>query len=308
MKNLFLIVFTFSLTVLYGQEMYIKEYGNVDNPPILFLHGGPGYNSINFEVSTAQKLADSGFYVITYDRRGEGRSKELSSNYTFSESSADIDSILNKYNVKKINLLAHSFGGVIASEFAEKNPTKVKSIIFISAPFSYPNILSGTLSSLKEIYTDKNDTVNLNYVKMIENMDPKSLEYSSYILLHAMSNNFYTPSSMSLEAQSIYSNLGKNEDYIKYSKSLDYKSPLGFWKNESYTSIDLKNSVNLILKNNIKLYGVYGEEDGIIPQSEINNVRQLISNSNVKYLKNCSHNVFLDQQDLLLENIKNWVK
>lgn len=308
MKNLFLIIFTFSLTVLYGQEMYIKEYGNVDNPPILFLHGGPGYNSINFEVSTAQKLADSGFYVITYDRRGEGRSKELSSNYTFSESSADIDSILNKYNVKKINLLAHSFGGVIASEFAEKNPTKVKSIIFISAPFSYPNILSGTLSSLKEIYTDKNDTVNLNYVKMIENMDPKSLEYSSYILLHAMSNNFYTPSSMSLEAQSIYSNLGKDEDYIKYSKSLDYKSPLGFWKNESYTSIDLKNSVNVILKNNIKLYGVYGEEDGIIPQSEINNVRQLISNSNVKYLKNCSHNVFLDQQDLLLENIKNWVK
>lgn len=308
MKNLFLIIFTFSLTVLYGQEMYIKEYGNVDNPPILFLHGGPGYNSINFEISTAQKLADSGFYVITYDRRGEGRSKELSSNYTFSESSADIDSILNKYNVKKINLLAHSFGGVIASEFAEKNPTKVKSIIFISAPFSYPNILSGTLSSLKEIYTDKNDTVNLNYVKMIENMDPKSLEYSSYILLHAMSNNFYTPSSMSLEAQSIYSNLGKDEDYIKYSKSLDYKSPLGFWKNESYTSIDLKNSVNVILKNNIKLYGVYGEEDGIIPQSEINNVRQLISNSNVKYLKDCSHNVFLDQQDLLLENIKNWVK
>lgn len=308
MKNLFLIIFTFSLTVLYGQEMYIKEYGNVDNPPILFLHGGPGYNSINFEVSTAQKLADSGFYVITYDRRGEGRSKELSSNYTFSESSADIDSILNKYNVKKINLLAHSFGGVIASEFAEKNPTKVKSIIFISAPFSYPNILSGTLSSLKEIYTDKNDTVNLNYVKMIENMDPKSLEYSSYILLHAMFNNFYTPSSMSLKAQSIYSNLGKDEDYIKYSKSLDYKSPLGFWKNESYTSIDLKNSVNVILKNNIKLYGVYGEEDGIIPQSEINNVRQLISNSNVKYLKDCSHNVFLDQQDLLLENIKNWVK
>lgn len=308
MKNLFLIIFTFSLTVLYGQEMYIKEYGNVDNPPILFLHGGPGYNSINFEVSTAQKLADSGFYVITYDRRGEGRSKELSSNYTFSESSADIDSILNKYNIKKINLLAHSFGGVIASEFAEKNPTKVKSIIFISAPFSYPNILSGTLSSLKEIYTDKNDTVNLNYVKMIENMDPKSLEYSSYILLHAMFNNFYTPSSMSLEAQSIYSNLGKDEDYIKYSKSLDYKSPLGFWKNESYTSIDLKNSVNVILKNNIKLYGVYGEEDGIIPLSEINNVRQLISNSNVKYLKDCSHNVFLDQQDLLLENIKNWVK
>lgn len=228
MKNLFIILFTFSLTALYAQEMYIKEYGNVENPPILFLHGGPGYNSINFEVSTAQKLADNGFYVITYDRRGEGRSKELSSNYTFDQSSDDIESILKQYNIDKINLLAHSFGGVIASEFASKNPNKVKSIIFLSAPFSYPNILSGTLSSLKEIYTDKKDNTNLNYVQMIENMDPKSLEYSSYILMHAMSNNFYTPSSLSPQAQSIYSNLINNPEYKTYLKSFDYKSR-GHW-------------------------------------------------------------------------------
>jgi hypothetical protein len=31
--------------------------------------GGPGYNCGGFEVSTAQELANNGFYVIVYDRR-----------------------------------------------------------------------------------------------------------------------------------------------------------------------------------------------------------------------------------------------
>jgi hypothetical protein len=33
--------------------------------------GGPGYNCAGFEVSTAQELANNGFYVIVYDRRGK---------------------------------------------------------------------------------------------------------------------------------------------------------------------------------------------------------------------------------------------
>lgn len=308
MRNLILLIFVFSFTVLGAQEMYIKQYGNEKNPPILFLHGGPGFNSISFEASTAQKLADNGFFVIVYDRTGEGRSKDLNSSYTFKESSADIESILSKYNINKINLLAHSFGGVIACEFAEENPDKVESIIFLSAPFSYPNILQETLISLKELYTDKNDAVNLSYVSMIENMDPKSLEYSSYILMHAMANKFYSPSSVSDKAKSLYSNLSKDNDYVLFSQTTDYKSPVGFWKNESYTMINLENAIKTILANNIKLYGIYGQEDGIIPQSEIDTIRKLLTHSNVKYLEDCSHNVFLDQQALLVENIKNWVK
>ncbi|MHC5310979.1 alpha/beta hydrolase [Myroides sp. LJL116] len=307
-RSLFLIIFTFSFAVLHAQQLHIKQYGNEKNPPILFLHGGPGFNSISFEASTAQKLADSGFFVIVYDRKGEGRSKDLNSNYTFKESSSDIESILSKYNIEKINLLAHSFGGVIACEFAQEYPDKVESIIFLSAPFSYPNMLKETLGSLKEIYTKKQDVVNLNYVAMIENMNPSSLEYSSYILMHAMGNNFYSPSSLSPEAKNLYSDLSKNSDYVLFSQSPDYKSPLGFWKNQGYTSIDLENAVKTILANNIKLYGIYGQEDGIIPPSEINTIRRLLTDNNVKYLEDCSHNVFLDQQSLLIENIKNWVK
>lgn len=58
-------------------EIYSAAYGKASDPAVIFLHGGPGYNSLDFEVTTAQKLADQGFYVIVYDRRGEGRSRAV---------------------------------------------------------------------------------------------------------------------------------------------------------------------------------------------------------------------------------------
>jgi len=308
-RNILLtILLTFSITILFGQEMYIKEYGNYKNPPILFLHGGPGFNSINFELSTAQKLADNGYFVIVYDRTGEGRSRELKSNYTFEECINDIDNILVKYNLNKINLLAHSFGGLIATKYAEKNASKVESIIFISAPFSYQNILKETLSSLKKIYTENNDSVNLNYIKMIENMNTESLEYNSYILMHAIANKFYSPKNKTLEAQNLYSLINSNEEYIENSKNINYNSTLGYWKNEKYTGIDLRSSISKNLNEKIHLYGIYGDEDGIIPKNEIENIKETISKNNVIILEGSSHNLFIDQQDLFIESIKNWVK
>lgn len=57
----------------YSQQLYIKTFGDPHHPAIVFIHGGPRGNSVLFEGTTAQKLADKGFYVIVYDRRGEGR-------------------------------------------------------------------------------------------------------------------------------------------------------------------------------------------------------------------------------------------
>ena len=84
-----------------AQELYSKAFGNPKDSSIIFLHCGPGYNCAGFEVTAAQDLADSGFYVIVYDRRGEGRSTDAKAQFNFKETFADINLILNKYNIKK---------------------------------------------------------------------------------------------------------------------------------------------------------------------------------------------------------------
>src|SRR4051812_4748584 len=55
-------------------DLFYKTFGSPQNPPVIFLHGGPGANGYAYEVGPADALAQRGYYVITYDRRGCGRS------------------------------------------------------------------------------------------------------------------------------------------------------------------------------------------------------------------------------------------
>ena len=49
---------------LCSQTIYSKAFGDPNNEPIIYLHGGPGYNSIGFEVTTAQNLPKAGFMSL----------------------------------------------------------------------------------------------------------------------------------------------------------------------------------------------------------------------------------------------------
>lgn len=68
------VLFFFTCLQVSAQQLYSKAYGDPKNPAIIYLHGGPRGNATLFEGTTANALAERGFYVIVYDRRGEGRS------------------------------------------------------------------------------------------------------------------------------------------------------------------------------------------------------------------------------------------
>ncbi|MBI2281851.1 MAG: alpha/beta hydrolase, partial [Bacteroidetes bacterium] len=119
-----------------GQSLYTKSFGDKNNEALIFLHGGPGYNCANFEATTAQKLADEGFYVIVYDRRGEGRSIDNKAKFTFQQTFEDLNSVYKKYDLKTATLIGHSFGGVVATLYAEKYPNRINSMLLVGAPVS----------------------------------------------------------------------------------------------------------------------------------------------------------------------------
>jgi proline iminopeptidase len=290
----------------FSQEIYSKAFGNPKNTPVLFLHGGPGYNAAGFEVSTAQELANNGFYVIVYDRRGEGRSIDVNAQFTFQQTFDDIDSILKKYSLKKVNLMGHSFGGIIATLYTEKYPEKVNTLELVSAPVALQQTFKTILASSRKIYTEKDDRTNLNYIDMIEKMNPKSVEYYAYSFGHAMQNGFYTPKKMSDEAKAIYSNSAKEASF-KYVSKMGYEAPQGFLKNENYTSIDLTKTLQKLVSNKTEIYGLYGKEDGLYSTEQVASLQQIIGNKNLNYLNDCSHNVFIDQQSLFINSMKKWL-
>jgi|TARA_R110000782_G_scaffold259894_1_gene350762 proline iminopeptidase len=305
---LILILSTFFSSVALCQVLYINTFGDSTDTPIIFLHGGPGYNSSTFEVTTAKKLADKGYYVVVYDRSGEGRSINPTAKYSFNEAHNDLLKIMDSLNIKKSNLIGHSFGGMIAATFAVKNPDKIESIFLVGAPVNLQTSFKNIISKCETIYKQNNDEQNLNYIKMLKEMDTTSIYYSSYCFMHAMQNGFYSPKNPSQEAQNLYSLFSTDSILISNAQKMDQVSPVGFLKSENYTSIDISNLLIDIKAKKINIYGLYGKEDGLYSEDQIIYLKSLLGEDNLVYLENCSHNVFIDQQTKFIDTIIKWTE
>lgn len=307
-RIIYLLIFILSCSTLQSQTIYSKSFGDKNNPAIIYLHGGPGYNCASFEATTAQKLADNGYFVIVYDRRGEGRSKDAKAQFTFSEMCADINSLYAQYGIEKSTLLGHSFGGIVATYFADSFPLKVQSIVLVGAPVSLQKTFKFIIAKSTFHYIAQNDSVNLKYIRMIEKMDTNSLFYSSYCFGHAMQNGAYSPQNPSQEAKDINKSLKSDTLLSKLASKMTYEAVQGFWKNEHYTTLDLTKKLHHIQNRKILIYGLYGKEDGLYSIQQIEELQNMVGPDNLKYLDNCSHSVFIDQQDQFLQSINQWLK
>ena len=308
MKNIFILLTFFAVTfIANAQEIYTKIFGNSDSKPVIFLHGGPGYNSVSFERTSAQKLADNGFYVIVYDRRGEGRSEDKDAKFTFQETFNDLQTIYNKFGLKKVTLIGHSFGGIIATLFAEKYPENINTIVLVSTPISLQETFKTIIRKTKSIYQSKEDNVNWNYINLLENMNVGALQYSSYCFAHAMQNGFYSTRNPNHLAKNIYATFKTDDLLSKFASKMDYNAAQGFWNNEKYTTLDITENLSRLKSKNLKIYGFYGTDDGLFSSEQITTFRNIVGNDNAKYLENCSHNVYIDQQQIFIETLNKWI-
>lgn len=87
-----------------------------------------------------------------------------------------------------------------------------------------------------------------------------------------------------------------------------YQKHYGFWENENYTSIDLTQNLRNVLKNGTQIFGIYGNEDGLYSKEQVMKIKEIVSLNNFRYLNDCSHNVFIDQQDKFIVTLKTWIK
>ncbi|HEY1038401.1 MAG TPA: alpha/beta hydrolase [Bacteroidia bacterium] len=307
MKLIFTCALSMLITALSGQNIYSKTFGNKSNPALIFLHGGPGYNCANFELTTAQKLADEGYYVIVYDRRGEGRSKDDKAKFNFEETFSDLNTIYKQYGIKQAGLIGHSFGGIVATLFAEKFPKKISTVILVGAPVNLQETFLSILDASKKLYIEKQDTMNLKYIGMIEKMDPKSMMYASYCFGHAMQNGFYSPKNRSEEAKQLYTSLVKDSSG-HHAMEMSIQAPQGFLANEKYTSIDLTSNIKNLVAKKMKIFALYGKEDGLYSAKQVEQTASLLGKGNLLYIENCSHSVFIDQQAEFVAVLKKWMK
>src|SRR6188474_3619323 len=87
-------------------ELYYEDHGS--GPPAVLIHGWP-LSGASWEKQTAA-LLNAGHRVITYDRRGFGRSSKPSVGYDYNTFAADLDKLLKHLELRDVALVGFSMG------------------------------------------------------------------------------------------------------------------------------------------------------------------------------------------------------
>ncbi|MBZ4037266.1 alpha/beta hydrolase [Flavobacterium sp. 17A] len=304
MKLLATILFLTISLFAKGQNLYVKTYGNEKNKTIIFIHGGPSGNATLFEGTTAQKLADQGFYVIAYDRRGEGRSADPNAKFTYEEAFQDLNAIYKKYHLKKVVILGHSFGGLVATLYTNKYPQNVSALVLAGALFSQQETYDHILNTLKKKY--RNDSEQLKKISIVENLNKNSAEYRKGCYELAGENGFFKMPKPTAASKKLYADYEAGKFYKTNIRNKN--APLVFYQNEKQNNIDSRPILKKIKSAGVPIYGIYGKEDGVFSSDQINSLKAITGEKHFVFLDNCSHYLFVDQQADFLSNLKKWLK
>ena len=90
-----------------GTQLFYKDWGT--GRPVVLIHGWPlDADMWEFQMLA---LAEAGFRVIAYDRRGFGRSDQPWSGYTYDTMADDLKAVLDGLDLQDVALVGFSMGG-----------------------------------------------------------------------------------------------------------------------------------------------------------------------------------------------------
>src|SRR3954470_17515727 len=140
--------------------------------PLLIINGGPGMNCNGFE-NLAESLSSTNLAII-YDQRGTGKSTLKivdTSTITIKLMLDDIERLREHLNIEKWSVLGHSFGGMLASEYAAQYPQRIEKLILSSSGGIDLDLLTYVSKSINsKLSTAQLDSVNY-WTQKINNGD-----------------------------------------------------------------------------------------------------------------------------------------
>ncbi len=229
-----------------GVDQWINIYGeDINNPVLLYLHGGPGSATSTYDYAFTRKWADV-YTVVTWDQRNCGKSYdkkqnsiELTYDLMMNDGVEMTKFLINYLQKDKINILGHSWGTYLGCNLVLTYPEYYDSYIGTGQMVDmYENEVAFREIATKWIGEDKDGLDMLKFItpeKLMEehfanrNLIMKRYGYdlmvdgTDYNLLKTVIFNPY------------YSLL----DYMKFIKS-DYSVYMNFLLSEEFNKFSLK--------------------------------------------------------------------
>jgi non-heme chloroperoxidase len=118
------------LTTQNNVQIFYRDWGA--GRPVVLIHGWP--LSGDMWEKQATFLAENGFRVICYDRRGFGRSDQPGGGYDYDTLTADLATLMEKLDLHDAALVGFSMGGgEVARYLSRKKSNRVTRAVLVSA-------------------------------------------------------------------------------------------------------------------------------------------------------------------------------
>jgi len=121
-----------TITTKEGNQIYFKDWGPRNAQPIVFHHGWP----LSSDDWDAQMLyfVGKGYRVVAHDRRGHGRSSQVSDGHDMDHYAADAAAVAEHLDLRGAVHIGHSTGGGEATRYvARHGKGRVAKLVLIGA-------------------------------------------------------------------------------------------------------------------------------------------------------------------------------
>ncbi|OTB04742.1 hypothetical protein M426DRAFT_73308 [Hypoxylon sp. CI-4A] len=140
--------------------------GELDSPPLIVLHGGPGTGH-EYMITLTDLYKTHKLPIVLYDQVGCGRSTHFkekagdASFWTMDLFLAELDNLVDHLQLRDIgfSLLGQSWGGILTGAYASRRPKGLKRIIIAGGPASMPLYAEGCKYLLSQLPEDVRRTI-----------------------------------------------------------------------------------------------------------------------------------------------------
>lgn len=263
---------------------WLKSGGKLVEKPVCFvLHGGPGGTHLGFR-PVLTPFSET-MQLVYIDNRGSGlSSRGPQSTYTLEQNVDDIEALRKYLGLKKIFILGHSYGGMTAMSYALKYHENLKGLMLLATSASY-RFLEKAKAFIKEKGTNaQKEAAKLLWEGNIQSQEQLSHYYEVMAPLYSRKQIVEQSNAVQLGNRS-YEAL--NEGFGKFLRTYDI--------------VDELDSIR------VPTLVMAGRYDWITSVEESQVIADKITNSKLIIFENSSHNVLVDETDLFLSVLNEFV-
>ena len=262
-----------------GVSLFIEKQGS--GPACIFIHGGPGAWYENFKQIIGKHL-ESIYSMIYFDQRGCGRSGgDQKNDYSINRLVNDVEEVRKEFQLKKVILIAHSFGGIIATQYAQKYYKYVESLILMNV----------TLNMIDSLKSQLEFGLNILNLKISYNENTLIEEWNNVVQELVKSDKLYKLYYLNESSSKLVDNIDSNINNRNMAEQA--------FSNNDY----FKNYINITAQINIPTLIITGKEDYAIGPTH--HMQFKFPNSKITTI-NGKHGLYIEQQNELISALKDW--